>query len=101
MPRVTEDDIAIAIMRIAVQRPNGVVTFKRAYAEVPGHVGLSAADQVQSITRPNEEMWQQLVRNIQSHHGSDGNFINLGLLEHVKGVGYKITEKGRNYLANR
>ncbi|WP_156521048.1 hypothetical protein [Magnetospirillum moscoviense] len=98
MRRVTENDIATAIMQIAVQRPNGLVTFKRAYDEVPKHVQLSSADLAQSVTRPNEQMWQQLVRNIRSHFQADGNFIKAGLLEHVKNVGYKVTDKGRDYL---
>lgn len=89
MPRATENDIAEAIRKIARQRPNQICTFKRAYAEVPNHVNLSGDDLAQSITRPNEQMWQQLVRNIKSHDKTPGNYIQSGFLQHIKGVGYK------------
>ena len=98
MPRITEDEIAVAVMRIAAGRPDGLTTFKRAYQEIPALVKLSAGDTAGSVTRPGEQMWQQIVRNIQSHHADEGNFIERGLLEHVRHVGYKITEAGRVYL---
>ena len=51
-------------------------------------------DDVQpSPTRVGEQVWEQQVRNIQSHHKADGNFIADGYLEHVEG-GYKITALG-------
>ena len=43
-------------------------------------------------------MWHQLIRNIRSHHGVDGNFINGGLLAHVPKRGYEATKAGRAYL---
>lgn len=94
-----ENEIAKAVMQIAVGRPNGVATFKRCYGEVPYHVALTAAERSLSVTRPGEPMWHQLVRNIQSHHDVDGNFIERGLLRHVMRVGYEITPAGRSWLA--
>lgn len=98
MARITENDIALAVMKIAAARPNLLCTLTRARNEIPQYVKLSVSDLAQSTTRPNEPMWHQLIRNIQSHHSTDGNFINSGLLLHVPRQGYRITETGLNYL---
>ena len=93
--RVTENAVAFAIVQIAKTRPDGVVTFYRAKREVPLHLHLSAGDRARSQTRLNEEMWQQLIRNIKSHHDAAGNYICEGYLTHVPRVGYRITDAGR------
>ena len=97
--RVTESDVALAALQIAAGQANGVATFHRLKREVPNYVHLSAADHVQSVTRPNEEVWEQLIRNIKSHYDTPGNFICEGYLTHVPRVGYRITDSGRRYLA--
>jgi hypothetical protein len=66
--------------------------------EIPNHLALSAADQQISQTRPNEELWEQLIRNIKSHSNQEGNYIYEGYLEHVPRVGYRITPAGRQHL---
>lgn len=99
--RVTENDVALAILKIARGRPNGVCTFARAKKEVPNHLNLHQGDLAISQTRPNEPMWHQLIRNIRSHHSADGNFINEGFLAHVPKIGYAITAKGASYLKKR
>jgi hypothetical protein len=95
MARVTENEVAFAIVQIAKTQPNGVVTFHRCRKEIPDHLNLSVADRAGSKTRPNEEMWEQQIRNIQSHHNAPGNYINEGYLEHVPKVGYRVTDAGR------
>jgi hypothetical protein len=45
-------------------------------------------------------MWHQIVRNIKSHDGTEGNFIHEGRLEHVPKVGFRITAAGKTYLQN-
>jgi len=94
-----ENDVAKAVMNIAANQPNGLATFRRCYAEVPNYLALNAAERALSLTRPGEPMWHQLVRNIQSHHDADGNFIERGLLNHVHRTGYQITAAGRRWLA--
>jgi hypothetical protein len=39
-------------------------------------------------------MWEQEVRNIKSHFESPSNYIYEGYLEHVPGVGYRVTDRG-------
>lgn len=98
MPAATENDIAFGVMQIAAAQPNGICTFKRAYAEIPNVVKLTASNLLPSITRHGEVMWQQLVRNIKSHSGSPDNFINRGWLQHVPKVGFRITDSGMRRL---
>ncbi len=93
--RVTENEVAFAIVQIAKTAPNGVVSFARCKREIPGHLKLSAADRVVSKTRPNEEMWEQQIRNIKSHHADAGNYICEGYLTHVPRVGYEVTDSGK------
>lgn len=101
MPRVTENEVALAVLQIAAGQPNGICTFNRARKEVPNYLKLSAGDLATSVTRPNEAMWHQLIRNIRSHHDVDGNFIHDGLLAHVSGRGYQVTNAGRAYLKKK
>lgn len=98
MSRVTEYDVALAVLKIASANPSGICSLNQARNEIPNYLQLSADDLADSETRPGEPMWHQQIRNIQSHHAAEGNFIYDGLLEHVPGGGYRITEKGLKFL---
>ena len=98
MPRATENDVALAVLRIASAQPNGICTFNRARFEVPNYVNFSPADLRGSATRPGEPMWHQLIRNIKSHHTAEGNYIAEGYLQHVPRRGYQATAAGRAHL---
>ena len=93
--RVTENEIAFAIVQIAMQQDDGVATLQRCKREIPLHIDLSAADRRRSQTRPNEPMWHQLIRNIKSHSDSSGNYICEGYLIHLPRRGYQVTDAGR------
>ena len=90
-----ETEVAKAVMRIAASQANGIATFFRAKKEIPNLIPLSKDNLAGSLTRPGEPMWHQLLRNIKSHDKTDGNYIQLGYLRHVRGVGYEITHQGR------
>ncbi len=92
--RLNEQDVAAAVLEILANHPKGEMTIAELVKEIPKHLVLSELDRAVSKTRPNEEMWEQQVRNITSHHKSPGNFIFEKYLEAVKG-GLKITEVGR------
>lgn len=93
--RVTENQVALAVCQIAAGQQSGVATFARLKRDIPNHLRLSADDTATSVTRPNEEMWEQQIRNIKSHSSVPGNYINDGYLEHVPKVGYRVTPSGR------
>ncbi len=96
--RVTEADVSMATLLIAANSHNGVASYHKLKKEIPNYLKLSDDDRIQSETRPNEELWEQLIRNIKSHSEVEGNFICEGYLTHVVRVGYRITDAGRRYL---
>lgn len=100
MPRKTETEIAVAVMKIAAQQPDQIATFKKCRHQIPNIITLDPEDRAPSPTRSGEQMWEQQIRNIRSHHEADGNYIKEGYLEHIPDTGYKITEKGQKLLEN-
>jgi hypothetical protein len=92
--RVTENDVAFAIIQVAKTSPLHIATFARCRKEVPSYLRLGAADLAQSPTRPNESMWEQQIRNIKSHSNEPGNYIYEGFLTHLPNMGYKATATG-------
>lgn len=101
MASVGENAIAFAVLQIAAENSNGVATFDRCKKHIPDLVKLTPDDLEDSVTRPNEPMWHQLVRNIKSHHNAEGNYINSGYLAHEPRIGYSITDAGRAYLKRK
>jgi hypothetical protein len=96
---ITEDEVALIAIAVGMEHPHRIASYSALRKEVPKRYRLSATDLVQSIKRPREKMWEQKIRNIQSHHASEGNFIFEGYLTHVPRVGYRVTEKGRKLIA--
>lgn len=100
MSKDAEARIAPGVLHIAATSKNGVATFNKCRADIPGLVKLTQGDLAPSGTRPGEPMWHQIVRNIKSHDAEDTNYIALGYLEYVPRVGYRITEAGRKHHAS-
>jgi hypothetical protein len=92
--RVTEHDVAHAACIVLASRPNQEAGIQTLVREIPNHLVLSAADLARSQTRRMEAIWEQQIRNIQSHHKSPGNFIFEGFLERIRG-GLRLTAAGR------
>lgn len=85
MSRVTEAEIAKVIEEYLNEKTSGQADVKELVRVIPGRIKLSAEDLVQSTTRPNEAVWEQLVRNITSHKASPGNAIYEGRLVAIPG----------------
>lgn len=96
--RTTEYEMSVAVMRIAATKHGGYATMDELRDEIPNFINLTPGDNEYSTTRPGERLWEQLLRNIQSHHTSTTNFIFLGYLDHIRGGGYAITDAGRELL---
>lgn len=97
---ITEEEVALIAVQIGSERSDGIASYHALRREVPQRYRLSDADLQQSLTRPNEAMWEQKIRNIKSHFEASGNYICEGYLEHVPRVGYRVTALGRR-LAKR
>ena len=99
MARISEAEIARAVLKILDSEPSGEATIHRVKELIPQYVTLSAEDRTQSVTRPNEELWEQQVRNITSHKQTAGNVIYDGYVEAIPG-GLSITDSGRHRVAS-
>ncbi len=82
--RITEEDMAVAVRRILLKRPRPhQATFAELRDELPRHIRLSRADKIASPSRPAEQLWHQIVRNLIAH-AHDG-------FEPVEGGGVRLT----------
>ncbi len=93
--RSTETDIAEAVLQILAGRPGGEATIAYLKNRIPSVITLTAGDREQSLTRPNEELWEQLVRNIVSHKAAEGNYVAKGYLTAPSRGRLRITDAGR------
>ena len=85
MPRASETDVEIAVVKYLSGLAGHSATIRQIKRALPDFLNLSDADRRKSETRPNEELWEQQVRNIVSHRNTPGNFIFEGRLEHTPG----------------
>lgn len=101
MPKTTETKLGLAVMQVLASRPNGEAIVQTLIRHVPSFVNLTADDQKQSETRPNEEVWEQRVRNLKSHSTTPGNVIAEGFVEHAGRGRYRLTDAGRLHLQHK
>jgi hypothetical protein len=99
MSRITENEIAVAVLHILAEQPNGRATVRKLKRELPLYVRLSAQDQAGSWTRDHEELWEQQVRNLKSHSNVRGNIFHEGHVVHVARGVWEITNAGRRRVA--
>jgi hypothetical protein len=97
LDRTPEAEIAFAVLKILEANSTGEASIRWLKSKIPEYVALTPLDLTTSETRPNEELWEQRLRNIVSHKGSPGNYIFEGYLEHTED-GLRITEHGLEYV---
>ncbi len=95
--RVTEQDVSIAVLHVLSGIDKGAAPIAYLVRNAPKYLDLSPSDLAPSMSRPQESVWEQQVRNITSHHDAVGNFVCDGYLARIDG-GLLITDLGRNYL---
>lgn len=96
--RSSEHDIAFAAMKYLDTVPGKSAPTSDVKQHVPNFIHLTPGDHEPSETRPNEELWQQVVGNIVSHRqDSPENFINRGLIAYDAGT-LSLTDAGEKYL---
>ena len=67
MKRIREGQMAEVVKRILKTRPQYKATFAQLRELVPQHISLSRGDRAKSQTRPGEQKWEQIIRNIIAH----------------------------------
>ncbi len=98
---VTEAEIGVIALRIMNTNPMGIATLAEIKQEIPNLLDLPERDRLRSRTRPNEEIWEQRVRNLISHRGAEGNIFSEGFAVYVEGEPLQITDAGRSYLKSK
>ena len=101
MAKTTERVLGLAVMQVLATRPNGEASVRTLIRLVPDYVNLTVDDQEQSGTRPNEEMWEQRVRNLKSHSTTAGNVIAEGFVDHIGRGRYRLTKAGWSHLNHK
>ena len=96
--RTPEREFAIAILKIAATKPGNYATLDELRIEIPNYIDFTPDDLEYSTKRPGEQMWEQSLRNVQSHHANRTSLIARGLLDHIPGGGYAATEAGIVFL---
>lgn len=81
MTKLREAEIAKAVENYLFDA-GGKASIGQIRRNLPFYITLTEADRMPSTTRPGEEMWEQLVRNIVCHRKSQGNAVNAGVLEY-------------------
>ena len=100
--RVNESNIGMAVLQLLKTKSTGEADIDELKKMIPSYLDLSDIDRAQSKTRPNEEMWEQQVRNLVSHRTTEGNIIAEGLAEYVqKTHSIRLTEAGRHHLMHK
>lgn len=95
--RLREEEARLLALKIAAASQNLTAAMKDIRAGVERLYPLSPADRQPSPTRPSEQLWQQILRNVVSHRGSNRSIFARGFAEKV-GSGIRITRAGLDHL---
>ena len=99
--RTSEFEISKSVLRILADSPNGEATTLQIKNRIAKEVVLTTDDHKQSDTRENEEVWEQIVRNIVSHKGVEGNIIKEGFANSPSRGRLRITAAGRLHIQKK
>jgi hypothetical protein len=99
--KTSEPVLGLAVMKVLAGQLNGEGTVRTLIRGVPNFVKLTAEDQKPSQKRPNEEMWEQRVRNLKSHDKTPGNVLAEGFVHHVRRGRYGLTKAGWLHLKHK
>lgn len=94
--RSTEQEIGQAVLKYLFNLPGGEADIASIKKHLRANYPFTDADSEPSDTRNNEEVWEQQVRNLVSHRGTDGNVINDGLIDYLPDS-LTITDAGAAY----
>lgn len=96
--RIREGDLVLPTLRLASERPNGEISTGDLIFELTEVFRPSGQD-AEIIQGRLDTYFSQKVRNLISHRGNPTSFIANGYAEYT-GDGIRITERGRNLLAD-
>lgn len=95
--RLSEKEAKILVLKIAARSKDHSATMSDIQKQIPTLYPLTSADKRPSPSRKNEQVWQQIVRNVISHNKNSQSLFMLGwAIRHQSGI--KITPNGFTYL---
>ena len=97
--RSSERAIALAVLRYLADDSDGEATLEEIREVLPLYMSLTTADLAPLESRGGEKAWIQQMRNIISHRQVGGNFIRDGLVEYNPPGRLRITDAGKEALA--
>ena len=96
--KLGEQDITDAILYILLETGGNINT-----SAVKSHVRSLLEPTGTNLTpllNRNDEVIDQIIRNIVSHRDNSSNIINRGYVSYINGI-WNITSSGKNYLNSR
>lgn len=99
--RDLEADVSVAMLRIAANQSNRVVSDDQLKRLVPGFV---VWDSELAKTKPvrSPEFWEEQVSRILNNRMADGNIIRKGYALHHPGWGvFRVTHEGVDFLKKK
>lgn len=95
--RLREQEARLLALKIASESKDFTANMQDIREGVQKLYPLSPADRRPSPTRPAEQLWQQILRNVVSHRGSAKSIFAMGFA-HKVGTGIQITKAGLDHL---
>lgn len=95
--RLREREARELVLKVGSRSPHLTVSMEEIREGVASMYPLSRADRIRSTTRPAEQLWQQILRNVVSHRGGGRSIFSKGLAEKV-GNGIRVTRAGLDHL---
>ena len=95
--RISERDLVIPALRLAADRPNGVIPTSEIIEELT-EIFLPEGQDAEILAGRNDTYFSQKVRNLVSHRDGQSTMFALGYAEYT-GDGIQITDAGRRFLA--
>lgn len=74
---IDEKAMVAVVVDILAERPGHAAGYPELRERIPTLVRLTAQDRRASPTRPGEEMWEQILRNIRSHINSHKEIVGI------------------------
>jgi hypothetical protein len=74
---IDEKAMVAVVIDILSELPGLKAEYPELRERIPQVVRLTRKDQRPSLTRPGEQMWEQILRNIRSHIGSHKEIVGI------------------------
>jgi hypothetical protein len=97
MPRLTQQQLGLAVLHILAAQPDGEASLETLRAELPKHLSLSAEDREGNATK-DDDIWKQQLSRLKASDATPGNiFRDYHVITATSG-GWRITPNGLRHI---